>query len=481
MQIIKRLFLPARSPAASRAASAPKKRLLLCFLAAAALCPAAPPVVASVLNGASYSGALAPGTWAAIFGTSLTSSTATATSVPLATVLGGVTVTFGGVAAPLYYVSPGQINAVIPFEVVIPASGTVPVEVISPTGTGAAFTVQLSKNAPAIFTQNGSGSGAPLVFDASFKPVTVAANGTLIMYATGLGATNPAGSSNSGGATSLPLNKVLDALHVVIGDTPATIGFAGLAPGFPGIYQLNVTPNSPASDRIFLQSGGWQSNVTKLPATSGGNVAKVTGSIDGIYPATGDNIANLGGVGGGVAFSAMFTGANFTVDFDVVPNAKPFSVVATSEGGSAVINIDPARGTWQAALTSPTAAARSGDFSSLPFKLQDFATCQATGCSYFPANIIPASRTDPGLAKAFGTVPLPTTTTTQGLPVNGVATLSGTLTGNHFTWKDPTGFGGFLQISRYGAAQRSTTFSLYVDGVLVASKSATFQVFQPQS
>jgi len=93
------------------------------------------------------------------------------------------------------------------------------------------------------------------------------------MYATGLGATNPAGSSSSGGASSPPLNLVQDPLTVYIGDTPATVGFAGLAPGFPGIYQLNVTPNGPLSDRIYLQSGGWQSNITSLATAPGGNVA----------------------------------------------------------------------------------------------------------------------------------------------------------------------------------------------------------------
>jgi hypothetical protein len=54
--------------------------------------------------------------------------------------------------------------------------------------------------------------------------------------------------------------------------------------------------------------------------------------------------------------------ARFTASFDILPNAKPFSVVATSEGGAAVMNIDPVQRNWQATFTVPTAAARSGDF-----------------------------------------------------------------------------------------------------------------------
>src|SRR5689334_4361432 len=71
--------------------------------------------IAAVLNGASYSTSLAPGTWAAIFGSNLAGSTATAQSVPLPSKLGDVTVTVGGIAAPLLYVSAGQVNALIPY------------------------------------------------------------------------------------------------------------------------------------------------------------------------------------------------------------------------------------------------------------------------------------------------------------------------------------------------------------------------------
>jgi hypothetical protein len=77
----------------------------------------AQPVVLRMLNAASYAQTLAPGTWASIFGTQLAVSTASGQTVPLPLTLAEVkSVPVGGVAAPLSYVSPGQINFVVPFE-----------------------------------------------------------------------------------------------------------------------------------------------------------------------------------------------------------------------------------------------------------------------------------------------------------------------------------------------------------------------------
>src|SRR5580658_10075632 len=87
------------------------KRFPMFLAALAAVVPSwGQPVVQAVLNGASYSGNIAPGTWVSIFGTELAPSTATASGVPLQTSLGGVSVTFNGMPAPLYYVSATQIN-----------------------------------------------------------------------------------------------------------------------------------------------------------------------------------------------------------------------------------------------------------------------------------------------------------------------------------------------------------------------------------
>jgi len=430
------------------------------------------PVVQGVLNGVSYSGNLAPGTWAAIFGSNLASRTTSAASAPLPKELNGVSVTIGGIAAPLSFISPGQINAIIPFEV--PLSLVVPVVVTTPAGASTPFNIYyLSKDSPALFTQNGSGTGAALAFDASFKPVTAATTGPIVLYAAGLGATNPPGSSASGGSATPPLNVVQDNVSVFVGDVPATIGFAGLAPGFPGVYQLNVTPNGPISDRVYLRVNGWQSNIASVPIAAGANVANVTGSISPLYPV--DNAI--------IVDSVLLTAARFTLSFDIVPGAKPFSVVAASEAGNAVININPIKGTWEAAYSGPTAQSRTGNFSAASWTILDFSYYVPPNMdqpSRFTGNILNAQAFsyDGNEASAEGQLPLPTTVAADG--VNGTFSQSGILpAGGHFDLAAlglPSAFGGWLQIAWPGPASRTTTYGLYVDGKLITSTVQPYTV-----
>ena len=430
------------------------------------------PVVQGVLNGISYGGNLAPGTWAAIFGSNLASGTTSAASVPLPTELDGVSVTIGGIAAPLNFISPGQINAIIPFEV--PLSLVVPVVVTTSAGASTPFNIYyLSKDSPALFTQNAS-TGAALAFDANFQAVTVATNSPIVLYATGLGATNPPGSSASGGSATPPLNVVEDNVSVFVGDVPATIGFAGLAPGFPGVYQLNVTPNGPISDRVYIRVNGWQSNIASVPITAGANVANVTGSISPLYPV--DNAI--------IVDSVLLTAARFTASFDIVSGAKPFSVVATSEAGNAVININPTEGTWQAAFSGPMVPSRTGNFSAASWTILDFSSYVPPNMgerSPFPGNIIPAPvfSFDVNEVSAEGQMPLPTTVAADG--VNGTFSQSGTLPADrHFDVAAiglPTAFGGWLQIAwPPGPASRTTTYGLYIDGKIITSNVRSYTV-----
>ena len=425
-------------------------------------------VVQGMLNGISYSGNLAPGTFVAIFGSDLAFATKAAASEPLPTELDGVSVTIGGIAAPLSFISPGQINAIIPFEV--PLSPVVPVVVTTSAGASTPFNIYyLSKDSPALLTRNGSGTGAALAFDANFKPVTVATNSPIVLYAAGLGPTNPPGSSASGGSPTPPLNVVEDNLSVFVGDVPATIGFAGLAPGFPGVYQLNVTPNGPISDRVYLRVNGWQSNIASVPIAAGANVANVTGSISALYPVDYPMIFD----------SALLTAARFTASFDIVSGAKPFSVVATTDAGKAVININPTEGTWQAAFSAPTAQSRTGNFSAASWTILYFVgECvlpyDDQPCGPISGNII-AGPFDPNQVSAQEQLPLPTTVAADG--VNGTFSQSGILpAGGHFDVAAvglPAAFGGWLQIA-IGSASTTTTYGLYVDGKLITSNVQTY-------
>jgi hypothetical protein len=198
---------------------------------------------------------------------------------------------------------------------------------------------------------------------------------------------------------------VVDAVDVYIGERKAQVLFAGLAPGLPGIYQLNVTAPAPATDRLYLRSGGWQSNIATLGIRSGMNAANIAGTIDGLYPSSdpgypktplrpclGDNDPGPCGPAGAFdSFSNMLHAGTFTVSFDIVPGAGPFAVAAVGEAGGVIISIDPAAGTYTASVATLTQAARFGDFSASTVPLWDFASCdwKSAVCLQFPNNIIP--------------------------------------------------------------------------------------------
>src|SRR5438477_11643979 len=105
-------------------------------LAGAFTCSAsAQPVVSAVLNAASYEALVSPGCLVTIFGSNLAPAPATASAVPLPSTLGGVSISVAGLAAPLLYVSPGQINALIPFETSLPANNVLHVVVTETYGS----------------------------------------------------------------------------------------------------------------------------------------------------------------------------------------------------------------------------------------------------------------------------------------------------------------------------------------------------------
>ena len=166
------------------------RTLFTCAVLFAGQLLVAQPVVQAVLNAASQGSRLAPGALASIYGNQLAADVRIASSLPLPFQLNGVTVTIGGVAAPLLYVSPNQINILIPFE--LPALAinqrySEPLIVMAPSGTSAEYSITLTRSAPAIFTQNGAGTGNALAFDASLNPVTALGSSPIVLYATGLG------------------------------------------------------------------------------------------------------------------------------------------------------------------------------------------------------------------------------------------------------------------------------------------------------
>ena len=135
---------------------------------------------------------VARGGIASIFGADLADTTAGADSLPLPNEMGGVKVKFNGMEAPLFFVSPGQINVQVPWELE-GFSASMVIEKQTPTGTvvSAAAPVALANGAPGIFSRSGTGEGAGVVVHSDFTPVTEGSPAipgeTLTVFATGLG------------------------------------------------------------------------------------------------------------------------------------------------------------------------------------------------------------------------------------------------------------------------------------------------------
>jgi uncharacterized protein (TIGR03437 family) len=211
---------------------------------------------------------LAPGSLVAIFGNQLAPSLAQADTVPLSTSLANVSVSINGIAAPLDFVSAGQINAQIPYEVLAPGTnGTVNVTVTNNGVPSAPEPIVVNQVAPGVFSVNGHAIAiiatdpkdprygtlaAPAGSIPGLTTSPAHANDVLIVYATGLGTVTPAVQSGHDSLDQLRTTTVTPT--VLIGNAPSTVAFSGLTPQFPGVYQLNVgVPQVAAGNAVPLQ------------------------------------------------------------------------------------------------------------------------------------------------------------------------------------------------------------------------------------
>ena len=133
----------------------------------------------------------------------------------------------------------------------------------------APFVVALQPTAPGIFTASADGRGVPLLLDTNFRVIeSVGPGERAVLYATGLGPTSPGGTTGEGGAGAAPFNRLDEIPEVYIGGRSATVEFAGLAPGFVGVFQLNIVgPNAILGTRTYLVAGGRSSNATNINAS----------------------------------------------------------------------------------------------------------------------------------------------------------------------------------------------------------------------
>jgi uncharacterized protein (TIGR03437 family) len=221
-----------------------------------------------VVNSATFTAPVAPGSLISVFGKNLAAATATP-SGSLTTNLGGASVMItgnggaSGFAAPVLYSSIGQLNVQLPFEI---TSGTASIVANSCAGPSPVITFQVAAVSPSIFPY---GAGAAIVnlsggVNSSTNPAT---RGSYVsVFLTGIG---PVTNQPATGALapSSPLASASSSYSAQIGNTAATVQFLGLAPGFAGLAQANIlipTSISPGAQPLQITVGNSVSNTVQV-------------------------------------------------------------------------------------------------------------------------------------------------------------------------------------------------------------------------
>ncbi len=198
-----------------------------------------------IANAASGAPVIAPGAFISIYGANMAAGLTVASSTPFPDSLGQTEAFLGGQSLPLYFTSTKQINAIVPYDIAPNSSQQLIIQSGDALSQPEPVTVAAAQ--PGVFTQNQSGSGPGAILGQ--KPGKVAALNTaanpasagdaLLIFCTGLGTVTPAVAAGSAASTTV-LSNTDNPVTVTVGGDNAQVLFAGLAPGFVGLYQVNV-------------------------------------------------------------------------------------------------------------------------------------------------------------------------------------------------------------------------------------------------
>ncbi len=248
------------------------------------------PRVSGAANAASFAAnsIVAPGELITIFGAQLEDQNqgSQPSTVPFPTSFNGAQLMLGNKALPLRYVGPGQINAQIPFET-SPNSSLQLVLQRDGTALSVPLNLVVAPTDPAVYTQDGSGSGLGLAFDSQFNLLTAsnppAEGGTIVIYANGLGGVSPALPTGTPAPLSGALSQTVNPVTVTIGGVPASVVFAGLAPGYPDLYQVNAVVPCGGNGTVTLtvSAGGRFSRSVDIPGPTPGKPGGTPGVVCG--------------------------------------------------------------------------------------------------------------------------------------------------------------------------------------------------------
>ncbi len=213
---------------------------------------------------APFTASWAPGELVSIFGTNLASRTLTDGTLP--TTLAGVQVLVNGTPAPIYFVSQGQINAVIPLGI---TSLTATIQVINGMGSSNTVTNYIGQTAPGVFNS----ITLPAIQHSDYTMVTPTSPAkigeTLLVYLTGLGEVGASGNSTATFTAS-------------IGGQAAPVVFTGTQSTVGGGYQMNVTvPSGVAAGNVYLDISGPDSYNSEVvvPVAAAGTVTVAPQSV----------------------------------------------------------------------------------------------------------------------------------------------------------------------------------------------------------
>jgi uncharacterized protein (TIGR03437 family) len=218
----------------------------------------------TIVNAASIAGAgtAAPGELLSILGVGIGPAVGVAAPAgALPTTLGGTTVTINGTPAPIAYASVYRVDVQIPFSVTSGSTISVQVNFNNQTSTAAVLNVMTA--VPGVYTLSTGGAGPVKAVNQNGtlnSATNAAAKGSVIVvYASGLGAVNPSVAAGAVPPNS-PLSPVVGPVGAFIGGAAATVQYAGLAPGVPGLYQLNIQVPATApsgTQELLIYSNGY--------------------------------------------------------------------------------------------------------------------------------------------------------------------------------------------------------------------------------
>ena len=239
-----------------------------------------PSGIVNAASSAPFTAGIAPGELLTLYGTNLADSLVIAPAIPFPIALGNVQVTINGVAAPIYYVSPTQISAIVPYEL---TAAIAQVQVITDGNPSNTVTMFTNTTSVGVFSVPPGGLGYGAVLHQSgllVSPANPAQIGeTVSVYLTGLGAVSPGIADGAAGPVST-LSQATSTITADIDGTAATITYSGLAPQLAGLYQVNLTvPSGLTAGDHFLDISGPDSYTTEVLISISGTTAAANSPV----------------------------------------------------------------------------------------------------------------------------------------------------------------------------------------------------------